>query len=43
MTRTRKRKKRKYRGILRAQLSSFELLVLFYNISYPEKGKTSNS
>lgn len=31
--------KRKYRGILRAQLSSFELLMLFYNISYSEKGK----
>ncbi|PFE95058.1 hypothetical protein CN325_18820 [Bacillus thuringiensis] len=31
--------KRKYRGILRAQFSSFELLMLFYNISYSEKGK----
>ncbi|AKE15665.1 putative phage abortive infection protein [Bacillus cereus] len=31
--------KRKYRGILRAQLSSFELLMLFYNISYSEKGE----
>ncbi|MFK4423958.1 putative phage abortive infection protein [Bacillus sp. RC51] len=31
--------KRMYRGILRAQLSSFELLMLFYNISYSEKGK----
>lgn len=31
--------KRQYRGILRAQLSSFELLMLFYNISYSEKGK----
>ncbi|PEU04111.1 hypothetical protein CN527_04570 [Bacillus cereus] len=31
--------KRMYRGILRAQLSSFELLMLFYNISYYEKGK----
>ncbi|HFO1406882.1 putative phage abortive infection protein [Bacillus paranthracis] len=31
--------KRKYRGILRAQLSSFELLMIFYNISYSEKGK----
>ncbi|MGF9811406.1 putative phage abortive infection protein [Bacillus toyonensis] len=31
--------KRMYRGILRAQLSSFELLMLFYNIAYSEKGK----
>ncbi|CJI02197.1 Uncharacterised protein [Streptococcus pneumoniae] len=31
--------KRQYRGILRAQLSSFELLMLFYNVSYSEKGK----
>lgn len=30
---------RKYRGILRAQLSSIELLMLFYNITYSEKGK----
>ena len=35
--------KRKYRGILRAQLSSFELLMLFYNISYSEKGKNSKN
>lgn len=31
--------KRKYRGILRAQLSSFELLMIFYNVSYSQKGK----
>lgn len=31
--------KRMYRGILRAQLSSFELLMLFYNILYSEKGE----
>lgn len=31
--------KRKYRGILRAQLSSFELLMIFYNVVYSEKGK----
>ncbi|MER0467198.1 putative phage abortive infection protein [Bacillus cabrialesii subsp. cabrialesii] len=31
--------KRKYRGILRAQLSSNELLMLFYNVVYSEKGK----
>lgn len=31
--------KKNYRGILRAQLSSYELLMLFYNISYSEKGK----
>ncbi|KQU22155.1 hypothetical protein ASG65_20785 [Bacillus sp. Leaf13] len=30
--------KRKYRGILRAQLSSFELLMIFYNVVYSEKG-----
>lgn len=28
-----------YRGILRAQLSSFELLMLFYNIVYSKKGE----
>lgn len=28
-----------YRGILRAQLSSIELLMLFYNIAYSEKGE----
>jgi hypothetical protein len=31
--------KRKYRGILRAQLSSFELLMIFYNVVYSKKGK----
>jgi hypothetical protein len=31
--------KRKYRGILRAQLSSFELLMIFYNVVYSEKGE----
>lgn len=31
--------KRKYRGILRAQLSSNELLMIFYNVVYSEKGK----
>jgi hypothetical protein len=31
--------KQKYRGILRAQLSSYELLVIFYNIVYSSKGK----
>ncbi|MCY8912542.1 putative phage abortive infection protein [Bacillus atrophaeus] len=31
--------KRKYRGVLRAQLSSNELLMLFYNVVYSEKGK----
>lgn len=31
--------KQKYRGILRAQLSSFELLMIFYNVVYSEKGK----
>ncbi|WP_052414721.1 putative phage abortive infection protein [Paenibacillus sp. FSL R5-0345] len=33
------KEKRKYRGILRAQLSSYELLVLFYNLVYSSKGK----
>ncbi|MEH7735529.1 putative phage abortive infection protein [Bacillus pumilus] len=31
--------KKKYRGILRAQLSSMELLMLFYNVVYSEKGE----
>ncbi|WP_235856586.1 putative phage abortive infection protein [Niallia taxi] len=31
--------KRKYRGILRAQLSSFELLMVFYNVVYSQKGE----
>ena len=31
--------KKEYRGILRAQLSSYELMMLFYNVSYSEKGK----
>ncbi|ASA23421.1 putative phage abortive infection protein [Paenibacillus donghaensis] len=31
--------KRKYRGILRAQLSSYELIMLFYNIVYSYKGE----
>ncbi|WP_338705238.1 putative phage abortive infection protein [Priestia aryabhattai] len=31
--------KRKYRGILRAQLSSIELLMLFYNVNYSKKGE----
>lgn len=30
--------RKKYIGILRAQLSSFELLMLFYNVVYSEKG-----
>ncbi len=33
------KEKKKYRGILRAQLSSMELLMLFYNIVYSEKGQ----
>ncbi|MBT9250399.1 putative phage abortive infection protein [Bacillus halotolerans] len=32
------KEKRNYRGILRAQLSSIELLMIFYNIVYSEKG-----
>ncbi|OME79592.1 hypothetical protein BK120_21695 [Paenibacillus sp. FSL A5-0031] len=32
------REKRKYLGIIRAQLSSYELLVIFYNIVYSSKG-----
>jgi hypothetical protein len=31
--------KSKYRGILRAQLSSVELLMIFYNVVYSKKGK----
>lgn len=31
--------KRKYRGILRAQLSSMELLMIFYNVVYSSKGR----
>ncbi|MEO2212138.1 putative phage abortive infection protein [Paenibacillus amylolyticus] len=31
--------KKKYRGILRAQLSSFELMMLFYNVVYSQKGE----
>ncbi|WP_336634907.1 putative phage abortive infection protein [Lysinibacillus fusiformis] len=31
--------KKEYRGILRAQLSSYELLMLFYNVCYSEKGE----
>ncbi|MBI1628867.1 MULTISPECIES: putative phage abortive infection protein [Bacillus] len=30
---------KKYRGILRAQLSSMELLMLFYNVVYSKKGE----
>ncbi|WP_182103767.1 putative phage abortive infection protein [Niallia taxi] len=33
------KEKKKYRGILRAQLSSFELLMVFYNMVYSEKGE----
>ncbi|MGE1095753.1 putative phage abortive infection protein [Bacillus altitudinis] len=33
------KEKKKYRGILRAQLSSMELLMLFYNVVYSEKGE----
>ena len=35
--------KSKYRGILRAQLSAIELLMLFYNISYSSKGEKFRS
>jgi len=31
--------KKQYRGILRAQLSSSELLLIFYNVVYSKKGK----
>ncbi|KAA0547561.1 hypothetical protein FZW96_11985 [Bacillus sp. BGMRC 2118] len=33
------KEQRKYRGILRAQLSSHELLMIFYNIVYSKKGE----
>lgn len=33
------RERKEYRGILRAQLSTYELLMLFYNICYSEKGE----
>lgn len=33
------RERKEYRGILRAQLSKYELLMLFYNICYSEKGE----
>mgnify|MGYP001415186170 CR=1 FL=1 len=33
------REKQKYRGILRAQLSSYELLVIFYNLVYSSNGE----
>lgn len=33
------KEKKKYRGILRAQLSSMELLMLFYNVVYSNKGE----
>lgn len=33
------KERKNYRGILRAQLSSYELLMLFYNICYSEKGE----
>ncbi|ETT37038.1 hypothetical protein C161_11033 [Paenibacillus sp. FSL R5-192] len=35
--------KKKYRGILRAQLSSFELMMLFYNVVYSQKGEKFRS
>lgn len=38
-----KKEKKKYRGILRAQLSSMELLMLFYNVVYSEKGEKFKS
>lgn len=31
--------KKEFRGILRAQLSSYEIMMLFYNVMYSEKGK----
>ncbi|MDI2588063.1 hypothetical protein OR571_13295 [Psychrobacillus sp. NEAU-3TGS] len=34
--------KKEFRGILRAQLSSFELMMLFYNVMYSEKGEKFN-
>lgn len=33
------KERKKYRGILRAQLSSFELLMVFYNMVYSQKGE----
>ncbi|CAN7767690.1 hypothetical protein LJR153_007332 [Paenibacillus sp. LjRoot153] len=33
------KEKQNYRGILRAQLSSYELLVIFYNIVYSKNGE----
>ncbi len=33
------KEKKNYRGILRAQLSSMELLMLFYNVVYSKKGE----
>jgi hypothetical protein len=33
------KEKKKYRGILRAQLSSFELMMIFYNVTYSKKGE----
>ncbi|MEK4110708.1 putative membrane protein [Paenibacillus sp. DS2363] len=33
------KEKKKYRGILRAQLSSFELMMIFYNVAYSKKGE----
>lgn len=33
------KEQKKYRGILRAQLSSMELLMLFYNVVYSKKGE----
>ncbi|MCT1402500.1 putative phage abortive infection protein [Paenibacillus sp. p3-SID867] len=38
-----RREQQKYRGILRAQLSSFELLLVFYNLVYSEKGEKFKS
>lgn len=32
------KEKKEYRGILRAQLSTYELLMLFYNVCYSDKG-----
>ncbi|WP_408894665.1 putative phage abortive infection protein [Paenibacillus taichungensis] len=33
------KEKKKYRGILRAQLSSYELMMLFYNVTYSRKSE----
>ncbi|WP_144494475.1 putative phage abortive infection protein [Bacillus pumilus] len=35
--------KKKCRGLLRAQLSSMELLMLFYNVVFSEKGEKFKS